>query len=349
MKIDILTFSFAINRGAHMQCYALQRVFHNMGYQVEVIHIELPSHKLSWKGKLDRYLLNVQNKWFRKNFYCKTTRVYRSAEELRKNPPIADVYVVGSDQVWNPAITRDFGIEAFFLDFVPLGCRKIAYAASFGTATWTPQGKEQDFNICRLVQQFDGVSVREIDGMEICNQVFRRRDVVSVIDPVFLLEDYSPIVGKSNKQRNEVICYPLCFNTETKEVFLQVSHDLNLTPISFSRSISGGKIRIKLFSSIPQWLKAIVQSSFVVTNSFHCMAFCILFHKKFIVTPPHSGRESRILSMLSQLGIEDRYVRSSTDFQARKAVLYGDVKYNKVDEKLSELRRDSLNFLLNNL
>lgn len=349
MKIDILTFSFAINRGAHMQCYALQTVLARMGHDVEVIHVELPSNGISWKGRFDRTLQNIKNRKFRKRFYHKVTRTYCSSDELRKNPPIADIFVVGSDQVWNPAITSTFGSEAFFLDFVPQGCRKIAYAASFGTSSWISLGDKKDEFIRNLISQFDCVSVREMDGIDICQSTFRRRDVVSVIDPVFLLDDYTDIIGESNIQNNEVLCYPLCCNSETKHVLLHVSHDLNLSPISYSRSINGSGIKVRLFSSIPGWLKAISQASFVVTNSFHCMAFCILFHKKFIVTPPHKGRESRIISMLNQLGIEERYVTSTNDFDSRKATLYSNIDYNRVEKELQILRRYSLKFLEDNL
>lgn len=349
MKIEILTFAFAVNRGAHMQCYALQTVLANMGHDVEIIHVELPSKGLSWKGKVDKFLLNMQNFRFRKHFYSKISHKYRSADELRKNPPIADVFIVGSDQVWNPAITQDFGTEAFFLDFAPQGCRKIAYAASFGTSVWTSLGKEKDEDIRSLVQLFDGVSVRELSGIDICNDIFGRKDAVSVIDPVFLLEDYTDIIGKCSKQNGEIMCYPLCSNSETKDVFLEVARDLNLSAVSFSRSISGSGVKVRLFSSIPGWLKAIAQSSFIVTNSFHCMAFCILFHKQFVVTPPHLGRESRMLSMLSLLGIKERYVTSIEDFQNRKCELYKEIDYDCVDKRLRVLRGESLKFLKDNL
>jgi len=332
-----------------MQCYALQTVLRNMGHKVEVINVELPSGGLSWKGKLDRFILNKQNERFRKKFYSEITRVYHSAEELRKNPPMADVFVVGSDQVWNPSITRAFGTESFFFDFVPRKCRKIAYAASFGASVWSSLGEEKDGEIRRLLHQFDAVSVRELDGIKICSQTFGRKDVVSVIDPVFLLEDYTSIIGTSEKQKDEVMCYPLCTNPEIRNVFDEITNDLNLIPVSYSKSISGGNIRLRLFSSIQGWLKAIAASHIIVTNSFHCMAFCILFHKTFVVTPPLPGRESRMLSMLGQLGIEDRYITSTADFQSRKAALYEKIDYQELDKKLSVLRRESLSFLLDNL
>lgn len=349
MKIAILTFSHAINRGAHMQCYALSRVLQNMGHQVKIIHIELPSKGLSWKGQLDRYLLNLQNKRFRKKYYPGISEVYRSADELRKNRPAADAFVVGSDQVWNPSITKAFGTEAFFLDFVPDGCKRIAYAASFGVSVWASVGKEKEEEIGRLLHKFDAVSVRELDAVDICKSIFNFPNALPVIDPVFLLDDYTSITGSDGRMADEVICYPLCTNEETKFVFRAVSAELNLIPISYSRSIRGGSTKVKLFSSIPNWLKAIRRSRMIVTNSFHCMAFCILFRKKFIVTPPFPGRESRMLSMLNRLGLESRYVRSIGDFLERKEELYAEIDYNDVNSRLSALRRESLIFLINSI
>lgn len=343
MKIDILTFSHAVNRGAHMQCYALSKVLHDMGYQVEVIHIELPHGKLSWKGKIDQFILNTLNEKFRKKYYPQISSTYRSAIELQENPPKADIFIVGSDQVWNPVLTREFGVDAFFLNFVPKGCKKIAYAVSFGASKWIPTGNDKE--IIKLVHEFDAISVREVNGIDICKEAFNISDVKSVLDPVFLLKDYTPIIGTKRRDKKEIICYPLYLDGAIKQIFVQASQDLKLTPVSYARSVRGKNIKIKLFSSISGWLCCINQSSMVITNSFHCMAFCILFKKNFIVTPPYPGREDRILSILTQLGLANRYVSSVKDFENRKADLYKGIDYTYADGQLQLLRQESLKFL----
>lgn len=349
MKIGILTFSYAVNRGAHMQCYALQTILEDMGHDVEIIHIELPSHALSLKGKINYFIQNLLNRRFRRKHYSKVTRLYRSADELRRQPPKEDIYIVGSDQVWNTSITYRFGADAFFLDFAPDNCRRIAYAASFGGSIWTSLGVDKDEKIRGLVNKFDGISVRELDGVIVCRNTFGREDVVPVIDPVFLLDNYKFILGNKTRHSNIVICYPLYANATTQNVTLQVSEDLHLATVSYSRAIRGRNIRYKLFSSIEGWLRAISGSNFIVTNSFHCMAFCIIFHKKFIVTPPAPGKETRMLSMLSQLGLEHRYVTSYDDFQNRKMMLYQDEDYSAVDLRLDTLRSKSISFLNDNI
>lgn len=328
-----------------MQCYALSRVVAEMGHEVQVIHIELPRSKMSWKGKIDVSVLNFRYGRFRKQFYPIETIAYHSAEELRTNIPKADAYIVGSDQVWNPAITSAFGSEVFFLDFVPEDCKRIAYAASFGSSVWVSLGKEKDEEVKRLLHRFNAISVRELDGVDICRSQFGIDNAVAVIDPVFLLNDYSNIIGRSISVKNEVMCYPLCTNEATKSIFMQVAADLNLAPISYSRAIRGNGIKVKMFTTIQGWLRGIKSSQIVVTNSFHCMAFCILFHKKFIVTPPAVGRESRMLSMLSLLGLSNRYVSTISDYYKRKDYLLSEIDYNNVQTLLEQLRSDSISYL----
>ena len=65
-------------------------------------------------------------------------RRYTSFQELKNDPPAYDVYVAGSDQIWNPFIYADKQFEpAFLLDFVREG-RKISYAPSLATPTLPP-------------------------------------------------------------------------------------------------------------------------------------------------------------------------------------------------------------------
>ncbi len=333
-----------------MQCYALQTVLRQMGHEVEVVSIKLPHGKLSWKGKIAISVNEWRNRHFRDKYYSNLTRVYRSAEELRKDPPLADAYIVGSDQVWNPNTTGGFGAEAFFLDFAPHGVRKIAYAASFGTSVWTSAGTEKDAEISRLIKQFDAISVRETNGVDICAQTFGVNNAVSVVDPVFLLEDYSNIIGETEDIKNEVIGYPLCRNATTKDVLMQVSRDLGGgEAVTFDRVYRGKGMHVKMFSSIPEWLRSLAEAGIVVTNSFHCMAFCIILKKRFIITPTDDGTESRMVSVLQQLGISERYVESFEDFQNRKLSLYKDIDYASVTPKLAALRNESLSFLKSNL
>ncbi len=347
MRIAILTFSHAINRGAHMQCYALAKIFHKLGHTATIIHIELPSGHLNFKGRILTTITNWKNELFRKRYYPSITKAYHNAVELRASCPKADVYVVGSDQVWNPSITGSFGAESFFLDFVPPGKRKIAYAASFGVSEW--QHSPIDNKIGHLLHQFDAISVRELNGIDICRETFGITNVQAVLDPVFLIKDYSNITGSSVAPQKQAMYYPLTVDETIRDIFLSTTTELHLKPLSFSTSVMGKDIQTKLFSSIPEWLRHIKSSEFIVTNSFHCIAFSIIFNKSFIATPPAKGKEARILSILKQLNLESRYVRSKEEFLQRKSELLQPINYKTVNPNLDNLRAQSIEFLTRHL
>lgn len=347
MKIAILTFSHAINRGAHMQCYALSRVLRNLGHSVEIIHIELPRSNISLKGRLNMFFTNMQNALFRAKFYPAITKTYHSAEELRADSPKADLFIVGSDQVWNPDLTKGFGTKAFFFDFIDDSIKRISYAASFGKSVWDET--KDDNTIRGLLKKFNAISLREQDAIDICKETFGIDTAKVVLDPVFLLENYDSIVGEEVRETNSIVYYPLCSNKETKDVMLALKDTFNCPVISYSRDTRGAGFRVRYFTHIVNWLKDIRSAKVVVTNSFHCMAFCIIFNKQFIVTTPHKGRENRILSILTQLGIEDRYVSSIEDFRNREYELLSTINYTMVNTRLNSLRSISLEYLQSNL
>ncbi|MDW9182276.1 polysaccharide pyruvyl transferase family protein [Escherichia coli] len=48
--------------------------------------------------------------------------------------------------------------------------QKISYAASFGVDNWNHENKRSVTQ--KLLSQFDAISVREISGVQICNNEF---------------------------------------------------------------------------------------------------------------------------------------------------------------------------------
>ena len=79
------------------------------------------------------YIFNGGNNGYKFTYkYLNMTNiVYKSNDELKKNLPISDIYITGSDQVWNSEWNGEID-KALFLDFIPKGKKCISYAASFG-------------------------------------------------------------------------------------------------------------------------------------------------------------------------------------------------------------------------
>jgi hypothetical protein len=122
-----------------------------------------------------------------RNTYLKQSEIIYSYKELAENPPDADVYVVGSDQVWNflgapLKKVKEESLRAYFLDFGSDKTERVAYAASFGEEKLAPEFVDA---IAPLLKRFSYISVREKSALAICRQcgVF---DVEWVPDPTLL-------------------------------------------------------------------------------------------------------------------------------------------------------------------
>lgn len=91
-----------------------------------------------------------------KKTYLMFSKKYTTIYELKENPPIADVYITGSDQVWNMDCFEN--AKAYFLDFAPLDAKRISYAASFGKNNLSKSFLKF---IAPMLHKFSVISVRE--------------------------------------------------------------------------------------------------------------------------------------------------------------------------------------------
>lgn len=337
MKVDILTFSKALNRGANMQCFALAKTLRSQGHDVEFIDIQMPAKKLSLKGWIYRSI----NEWkigeFRKKHSFRYTRKYNSYEDLVNDPPKTDLLVIGSDQVWNNSLTKRFDSRVYYGGFIP-GIKKISYAASFGLDFWCPTSYDQEIN--DAVSELSYISVREDSGIDICRSVFGREDVECVVDPTLLLnsEDLKCIIGTAKaKTFGKTYVYLLHKDKQIETITKSVIDKLERTSYGFQQK--KGIASIFATSSIPEWLANIKDAEYIVTNSFHCMVMCILLHKEFYIIPTFPGREIRMTSLMDKLGINNRYI-DTCDFSLQNPIDYG-----SSDLRLNQLRTQSMDYL----
>lgn len=347
MKINILTFSKVYNRGANMQAYALKTFLEKYGAEVRFIDIQLPKSKsMNISGRIYEFIQNILSNKFRVQTNFKFTKKYSSSYELLKDPPIADVYIVGSDQVWNPDLTKDLGPLIYFFNFLPEGAKRVSYAASIGTDIW--KHDELCSSIKQYLLKFHAVGVREDSASEICKTKFGINAEV-VVDPTLLLSenDLRTIIGKNNILKNQTFVYLLYENNEIKEL-VKTIHSLSRNE-KLQGLLDNKLLKILNFYTIKDWLIKINSSNLVVTNSFHCMVMSILLHKNFVVIPPYPGRETRILSLLNKIGLFHRYVDHINDMTKIQNLLNSKIDYDKIDENIRLLRKKSENFIYNNI
>jgi hypothetical protein len=365
MKIGIMTFHAASNHGAALQAYALQIHLKKMGHEPFFINYNFghppPKGLLKWIGrtpsntfhKIGKQIRRRKFLRFQKEYMNLETKKYLDQVQLQDEPPNADVYICGSDQVWNPNfINLEKDEHAFWLDFGHEGVRRVAYAASFGV------NKLED-SICdryaNYARRFDSISVREKDALEIVKRL-GRNDAVWVPDPTLLL-DQAEYEHVEEPVRYNDEPYLFSYQLEShyspsavaKHTNETICSALRLVPYhSHSTSFVYNIFRNRYISP-RQWLSRLRQSSFVITNSFHGTVFSLLFHLPFIVTlysKALSEKNNRIISLLDVAGLQHRAV-SDYDRKRILALCREEVDWRLTDTRILDFREIGCKFLAN--
>lgn len=371
-KIAILTQPLFTNYGGFLQAYALQSTLERLGNKVEIIRRDPPYLSLRFPNnvKLEvKYLIKrllskpctersaSQNKLITKNVNRFIKRYLNVSESLYTDNQLIsytkkhhfDAFVVGSDQVWRPAMSPN--IYNFYLDFVseqPI--KKLAYAASFGVDKWEYTSSEQEA-CCKLVKQFDAISVREATGVDLCRE-YLGVVAVQVLDPTFLLssKDYEQLAVFENepKRDGDLFCYVLDKSDEKKACIDAIKaamgyHDYYCMP-RYSES-PDNIARYKdlcIFPSVTSWIRSLMDAKMVVTDSFHGTAFSIIFNKPFWVIGNKARGLSRFESILGLFDLQDRLIvpPQKNDIDWAKPI-----DWESVNEKKREWQGYSLEFI----
>ena len=362
----VLTFFRPINYGAVLQAAAMQRVLESIGYHAEVIDYRFP--------RIERYrrLFRPEEYWpmrkspghlirrigadilyaparvrqkkafdrFLRDKVRLSARTFHTRMELEEACQQYDVYVVGSDLVWNPEMAE--GVDPVcFLNFVQNRADKrlVAYAPSIGL-TQLEEGCLAEYE--RLLRNLDAISVREASAARLL-QPLTEKKVEQVLDPTLLMETegWRALMTPGSEDGR----YVLSFMVEYSPLLIQLVKELadreGLTIIHFDvKQFYGHRKKRSANAAGPDEFLWLVQNAeHVVTNSFHGCAFSLLFHRDLWCIP-HTQRGTRMTELLNSLGIGDRIVTEETDRTAVHAIDYG-----MVDERLRARRGESLRFL----
>lgn len=346
MKIALMTIWHVKNYGAELQTYATVKTLQEMGHDVCVIDYRLfeRQKRTSIVGKFLDFVhdLAPENIKF-ENFWRKhipSTKHYTSYDELKKDVPDADLYLVGSDQVWNPEITKEKAL-AYFLGFVPAGKPMASYAPSFGTDKWngtdelTPKVQER-------LSAFKGVSCREKQGVKILKEQFAIT-ALQVLDPSLLRTSYTELTGKI-KTKNTLAYYQLRESSLLSAFAQRMASKMELKYANVNKKTKLTSSFLWNRRSVEQWIKAIAESSFVITHSFHGVAMCLVHHRPFVAIYESGNKISRLASLLKIAGLEDRLFTSIEAVEASD-IWQKEIDWNKVDELLKIEREKSMEYL----
>lgn len=315
-KIGILTLHRSFNYGAVWQCWALKRACEQLGCEVEIIDFN-PFGRYTIKNMLRhspyvayRYIAHMHLfSRFLKNRLNLTT-YSESNEWIQKNPPLDDIYIVGSDMVWSNSLVDEY-LDSYLLNFAPLGVKRISYAASTGGKCL----ELKDYQLAEL-RKFSAISVREKQSVQDVQQKVII-PVVDVCDPTILLSKETYALEEEKPlclPKRYVAYFNLAGDRVCEESAKLLGEKLGVPIVNI-----GGKYqswaRNYPAPTPEQWLYIIHHADYVCGTSFHVVAFAILFQSPFVYCAPevkgHSTNVGRIMNMLEQTHFMHRYIANA--------------------------------------
>lgn len=370
-KIDIITLMDVPNFGSMLQAYAIGVLIEREGYDIEFIDYYRTDHSAWSKFKIfffDKSLGNIVKRFiygcatlvfysflmrrlrsFVKNRF-KFTKFYHSLEALEKDPPKADLFMTGSDQVWNSVHNKCID-KALFLSFAQ--GKKVAFSASVGIESF-PENELAETK--SFLDTYDKISVRERHTKDYFREL-GYKGTEQVLDPTLILtaDEWCEVVGLESK--NEVDeHYLLVYSVERFNndfIFSQakkIAADLGLKTYAISATfpVKAKRHSIdKVFAlgTIEQFLTLIANADYVIASSFHGTAFSINFNKPFITILPEQFN-IRMKSLVEMIDVSDR-ILTTKDFNVKELPPIDYVSINNVlnneREKSMKVLRATLN------
>lgn len=361
MKIGIITIHNSPNYGACLQSYALYKYINMNGGDVEIIDLHrpiefddyIPSAKyvrcrkpiMTWKMRIKRmlglYKVNVDankyspfalKKFENFNSEISLSKPYRSIDELYATPPKYDLYITGSDQVWNP--TQNYCLEPYFLTFVAEGQgKKISYASSIGINDLTIKEKSL---FKKWLSSYDAISIREKQG-KVLLQSFINRDIKQVPDPTFLLsmDFWREMAIRPQFNEKYILLFTLRFSPILLKYCLELSKESNLRLIVLSQiqpDVEGDSYIAIKDAGPKEFIGYIKYAEMVITDSFHCTVFSIILGTSNFYTyiSPYNKRGSRIIDLLESFSLLDHLLPVSLDETYAK-LMQKEIKHEDVN------------------
>lgn len=326
MKVAVITRHAITNYGSLLQGIATQKVIENLGHSCEIIdyirhdesykrhELTLLKRKPNWYNNPVKRILYVilrqpESLYAGRKFekaqrkYLNLSKRYTSYEELVKEPPVADVYMTGSDQVWGPVENGTYD-SSYCLSFVPNDKHKIAYAASFGHTEFTTELKQY---YKKWLSSYKNIAVREDKAVSILADI--GIESCQVLDPTLLLDGkYWSNYFEPIKDEKYILVYQLGNNEKLNEYAKKVAKLKNLKLVRVSPSLHqinrGGKL--VWTPSLGKFLSYIKNAEYMITDSFHGTAFAINFNTPFIEVLPEGTTNSRNISILALTGLSNQ-------------------------------------------
>ena len=381
MNILVVNFDKNFNYGGVLQGWALQHVLESMGHTVVKAEVPLPSKYPKQKFRLllniakrirRKYLIGDKSidvfREFRENDiqYIPHKKIIHFMKSHINNVTVKslnelngsdyDAVIVGSDQVWRKKYMRNHLFlsnksvsDNTFLAFTDnWHCKRIAYAASIGVDYWEYTDTETEV-IRPLIQKFNAISVREDSAIKLLHENLNPTlNIEHVLDPTLLIDkkEYIKLLHENNAQSHvgEILLYILDQSKEKDDIIKHIKNEVKLDSFS-ANNPQYQQLHIKpkerIQNSVTYWLRSFMDTSLVVTDSYHGCVFSIIFEKPFYVILNEERGTARIMSLLKIFNLTERIIHSKEEI----ITLNNDINWENVREIKKRWLVKSLDFL----
>ena len=367
-NIVLVTWIGGGNFGTALQSFALHKKLEFLGYNVSFL-LDIPK-RYTFKNKIKYYLqlIGVDLKKAKKliclihlstkqqklaDFVSKNYNLCRSINDKRQLKKLiadTDVFITGSDQIWNTIYKFN---PFYFLDFAE-DAKRVAYASSIGLQDFPEEHKPE---IKRMLSKFSHIGLREETAVQIVSKLLNRNDILQVLDPTFLLDsnDWKNIGDEANIEiklpQTYILCYLIGNNEWYKEQLNDVIaktgiYNVIIIPAEENASFSIDGAIIYDAAGPLEFIKLIQKAAFVCTDSFHATAISINLNVDFVEfirfnNSDKASQNSRIYDVLSHYNMMDRIYNIEDTSWSEK------IEFSVSNKLLETDRKKSLDYLIN--
>ena len=357
-RICVVTAApYVQNYGSMLLTYATQKLLEDKGFDVEILNYSRQSLQEAISFRELLYALSIRDgskskpafvrfamaialyssemtmakvvRDFMNKYIHVSSLRYLDEKCLLANPPQADIYCTGGDQMWNEQCNFHKTLREFYLTFAPKDKPKVSFSTSIGKEQFDEWELPE---VLPLLKEYDLISVREANTKPYFESL-GIKNVYHLIDPTLLLpkEKWKEIVAPRQIKEDYILLY-------------EISRKGNLTACAKELALKTGKklIRINRYSldairsgksvlcpKPEEWLSLFYNADCVVTNSFHGVVFSTIFERQFVLVP--GANPTRLVNMMNTLGITGRVCSEPEKvFDIYKTK----INYLEVDKKL---------------
>lgn len=362
MKIGLVTWYGTGNFGTDLQSYAFCEYLKRTGNEVILIPLfdyeklgllYMMKRKLGlFKNFIVTWLLGSSTKLKRYNIvqsykkkYLNIYPLVLTQEQYKKCLTNFDAFFSGSDQIWNPYHLRNF----YLLDFAKEK-PKYSYASSLGIYDM-PVDKINTYKT--FLNRYNRIGIREKDGTNIVNRILGKDKAITVLDPTFLLDkndwiNFSHLSSMEVKFKSPyMLIYNIGKSKNYDDLIVNIRSTYNIDDVVVVNSVEGRKYTIGKYNldkvSPMDFIKLLLNSKIVCTDSFHATALCINLNLNFInllrfSNSDKKSQNSRIYDLLELFGLSNRIYKG-------ESIPDLDVNYNTANKILNRERTKSYLFI----